>query len=405
MNPDARLQRYLDAIAIALIHVNRGAAMRAYCTALLLPSGRKNIELMAARVMPDQAQAKHQSLHHLVAKAGWRDEAVLAVVLELVLPAMQRRAKLRTWLLDSIELPKQGTHSVGVARQAGQHSGKVQNMQVAVSLSVATGRTSVPVAYRLFLPHAWTDDPVRRSAAGIPDEVVFQTKAAIALQHIRRAMAAGIPAGVVLGGLDYGGADIRSALDEFGLPYALAVHPSTGAHVPSGVSHGEGTVSVEELATVLSARTGQRVAWSEKGERVSSRFAATRVRPAYAGVPASLCPERWLLLEWPVADAGPTSYWLSSLPAKARLQELVRTVRSHGRSQQDIEELKAMGLGHYEGRGWRGFHHHATLCIASYGFLVSERCLLPAARRLTADQIALPERPRGLRTRRSPRLI
>src|ERR1700761_7901544 len=165
---EARLAAYLDAIAGVLGHAGRAASAQAYCTGLLLPGERNSIEPMAARLDPTHVQAQHQSLHHVVAQAAWDDAAVLAAVRAQVLPAIERHGPVLYWIVDDTSFPKQGTHSVGVARQYCGQLGKQDNCQVAVSLSVANDHASLPIAYQLFLPEAWANDPARRAKAGVP---------------------------------------------------------------------------------------------------------------------------------------------------------------------------------------------------------------------------------------------
>src|SRR3712207_2785428 len=156
---EARFAAHLDEIASVLGHAGRAAAARAYCTGLLLPGGRKSVEPMAARIEPGRVQARHQSLHHVVAKAEWDDAAALAAVRRLVLPALERHGPVRYWMVDDTGFPKQGEHSVGVTRQYCGQLGKQDNCQVAVSLSVANDHASLPIAYRLYLPETWAGDP------------------------------------------------------------------------------------------------------------------------------------------------------------------------------------------------------------------------------------------------------
>src|ERR671933_1062097 len=184
---EARSAAYLDAIAAVLGRADRAAAARAYCTGLLLPGERKSIEPMAARLAPERVQAAHQSLHHLVAQAEWDDAALLRAVRDLVLPTVERHGPVRYWIVDDTGFPKKGKHSVGVARQYCGELGKQDNCQVAVSLSVANDRASLPVAYRLYLPNEWAEDPARRRKAGGPEEIGFETKPAIALGQPRPA--------------------------------------------------------------------------------------------------------------------------------------------------------------------------------------------------------------------------
>src|SRR3954451_9298328 len=202
---EARLEAYLDAIVGGLGHVRRAASARAYCTGLLLPGARKSIEAMAARLVTAHVQAKHQSLHHVVAQADWDDAAMLAAVRAQVLPAIERHGPVCYWIIDDSSFPKQGEHSVGVARQYCGELGKQDNCQVAVSLSVANDHASLPIAYQLYLPEGWAADPQRRTKAGVPEEIGFETKTAIALKQLRAAREEGVPAGVGLGGGGYGG--------------------------------------------------------------------------------------------------------------------------------------------------------------------------------------------------------
>src|SRR3954453_15754738 len=207
---EERFGNYVERLGDVLGHADRRAPLRAYCTGLLLPGERKSVEPMAARLDPARVGAAHQSLHHFVAKAAWDDAALLRAVRDHVLPALLERGPIRAWLVDDTGLPKKGKLSVGVARQYCGQLGKRENCQVAVTLSVATEHASLPVAYRLYLPEAWAGDPARRALAGVPEEVTFATKPAIALDQIGRALAAGVPPG--------GGGDRRRVRQRHGLP-------------------------------------------------------------------------------------------------------------------------------------------------------------------------------------------
>src|ERR1700760_4408049 len=230
---EARLAAYLDAIAGVLGHAGRTASAQAYCTGLLLPGERKSIEPMAARLDPTHVQAKHQSLHHVVAQAEWDDAAVLAAVRAQVLPAIERHGPVLYWIVDDTSFPKQGTHSVGVARQYCGQLGKQDNCQVAVSLSVANDYASLPIAYQLFLPEVWANDQPRRDKAGVPAAIGFETKTAIALGQLRQALAAGVPVGIVLGDPAYGDeTDFRVGVSDLGLPYLLGVRSGTSVWAP-----------------------------------------------------------------------------------------------------------------------------------------------------------------------------
>src|SRR5712672_4478055 len=180
-----RFAAYLDSLAQAAEHADRNVPLKSYCTGLLLPGERKSVEPMAARLAGSNVRRMHQSLHHVVADAPWSDEAVLDRCLDFVLPAMLRQEPVVAWVVDDTGFPKKGQESVGVARQYCGQVGKQDNCRVAVSLSVATWSSSMPIAYRLYLPKEWAEDSERREKTEVPKEVEFQTKPEIALDQIR----------------------------------------------------------------------------------------------------------------------------------------------------------------------------------------------------------------------------
>src|SRR6201986_133551 len=186
---DAHFNSYFDALVAELGHADRAAPFQSYCTGLLLSGERKSVEPMAARLEPERVQAKPQAMHHVVAKADWSDATVLSAVRAQVLPAIERHGAITAWIIDDSGFPKKGTHSVGVARQYCGQRGKQDNCQVAVSLSLANHHASLPAMYRLYLPKEWADDPARRKIAGVPDDILFQTKPEIALPQLRQAVA------------------------------------------------------------------------------------------------------------------------------------------------------------------------------------------------------------------------
>jgi SRSO17 transposase len=422
---EARFATYVDAITMVLGHADRAAPLRSYCAGLLLPGDRKSVEPMAARVEPERVRAAHQSLHHFVAKADWSDDAVLSVVRAQVLPAIERRGAIRAWIIDDTGVPKKGTHSVGVARQYCGQLGKQDNCQVAVTLSVANDHASLPVAHHLYLPRPWANDPARRARAGVPDEVTFQTKAEIALAQIRAALQAGITPATVLADAGYGAdTEFRDGITALGLSYVVGVQ-STISLWPPGVMplppkkwSGNGRppslirrddkrkpVSAKQLAIGLPARAWRRVSWREgTNATLTSRFAAIRVRPAHRDYNRTTPrPEEWCLIEWPKGEPEPTKYWLSTLPTRMSRRALVDITKVRWRIERDYQDLKQeLGLGHYEGRGWRGFHHHATLCIAAYGFLIIERAALPPSGERNTSFLQKSRVPGSYRPRGAP---
>jgi SRSO17 transposase len=415
-----RFGAYVERLAHTLGHADRREPLRGYLTGLVLPGARKSVEPMAALLAPERVRQTHQSLHHLVADAPWQDEAVLQAVREYALAALEKRGPIQAWIVDDTGIPKKGRHSVGVARQYCGQLGKRDNCQVAVTLAVAHEAASLPIAYQLYLPEQWASDRARRRQAGVPEQLGFVTKPKIALSQITAAVAQGVPVGVVLADAAYGNdSQFRAGLAALGLQYVVGVQRTTtvwpqgsvprvprsyrgcgrppkllrrnGAHRPQ---------AVRELALRLAPSAYRPVTWREgSAGLLRSRFAALRVRCAHRDYRRTVPHgEQWLLIEWPRGSAEPTKYWLANLPAATTLKGLVRLAKLRWRIEHDFRELKQeLGLNHFEGRSWRGFHHHATLCIAAYGFLVAERCAFFPADRLRRQTISAPRdfRPRG----------
>jgi len=414
---EARFVAYVDALAAVLGREDRAEPLKDYCTGLLMPGERKSVEPIAAVVAPSRVSAKHQSLLHLVGQAAWSDTAVLDKVRQLVAPAIEAQGGIEAWIVDDTGFAKKGVHSVGVARQYCGRLGKTDNCQIAVTLSIANHAASLPIAYRLYLPEDWAQDAARRQKAHVPDDVKFQTKPEIALDQIRAALAAGVAPGVLLADAGYGVDGVfRSGVTALGLTYAvgvqstLSVWPPGMEPLPPAPWSGRGRqpsrvrrdadhapVCAKKLATELAREAWRTVSWREgSNETLSSRFAAVRIRPASRDWKRSTPhPCEWLLIEWPEGEKEPTKYWLSTLPENVSLEALVDTAKLRWRIERDYEELKSeLGLAHFEGRGWRGFHHHATLCIAAYGFLIRERAAIPPSALRRRQTTPLPARPR-----------
>jgi len=420
---ESRFVSYVEGLVSVIGHADRAKPLLDYCQGLLLPCERKSVEPMAAVTAPSRVAAQHQSLLHFVGEAPWSDEQVLAKVRGQVLPAIERHGPVEAWIIDDTGFAKKGRHSVGVAHQYCGELGQAGNCQVAVTLSIANHHASLPVGYRLYLPKEWAEDRARRKKAGVPEGVVFKTKTAIALDQVQAAYAAGIAGGVVLMDGAYGcDTELRSGISALGLSYAASIPSSTTVWPPGReplppkpyVGHGRRPtrlrrdsthkpVSVKMLALGLPKKSWRTIRWREgSNDWLHSRFARVQVRPAHDDdrrhTPR---PHEWLLIEWPIGEREPTRYWLSTLPEDIAFDRLVDLAKLRWRIERDYQELKQeVGLGHYEGRGWRGFHHHATLCIAAYGYLISERETIPPSGPRTAAQrqmLALPEghRPRG----------
>ena len=375
---ELRFASYVEALTAALGHADRAVPFRSYCTGLLLPGERKSVEPIAARVEPGRVQAAHQSLHHFVAKAEWSDEAVLAAVRARVLPIIEQRGGVRAWMIDDTAIPKKGTHSVGVARQYCGQLGKQDNCQVAITLSLAGDHASLPIAHRLYLPQAWADDPARRARAGVPEDVVFRTKPQIALDQIRAALEAGVPPGVLLADAGYGiDTAFRDGITELSLHYIVGIRSSTSLWPPG--------------MAPLPPKT-----WSGRGRPPSLVGRDSENRPSPRA-------EEWFVIEWPADEPEPTKYWLSTLPADITRRAMIDLAKLRWRIERDYQDLKQeLGFGQYEGRGWRGFHHHATLCIAAYGFLIAERGAFPPSAGNRPAPVKIPAIPENYRPRGAP---
>jgi SRSO17 transposase len=426
MNAAERFDSYMEHLSEALGHVDRHAGLRGYCTGLMLPLSRKSVEPMAARVDPMHASARHQALHHFVAKADWSDTQMLRRVCQWVMPKMDF-SQGGWWIIDDTGFPKKGRHSVGVTRQYCGVLGKQDNCQVAVSISLASNQGSLPVAWQLYLPEDWAADPERRAKAGVPEAIRFATKTQIALRQLRTLLDEGAPRYCVLADAGYGVDNaFRQSLSDMGLFYAVGV---TSAVVvwPPGVQplppkHYSGVgrppvvprrtatlqpMSVKALPMSLPPAAFQVITWREgTNTPLRERFAAVRVRHAGGNVgKARLRPEQWLLIEWPEKDQEPSKYFLSTLPEDITIDELVSVAHQRWRIERDYQDLKQdFGLGHYEGRGWRGFHHHAALSIAAYGFLMAERLIAdkPVGSKKNFIERQVPTLPEDYISRGSP---
>ena len=345
------------------------------------------------------------------------------MVLHRPIETTKQNGSVVAWIVDDTGFVKKGTHSVGVVRQYCGQVGKQENCRIAVSLSVATEQVSLPIAWRLYLPEIWAKDRKRRQEAGIPKEIWFATKPTIALEQIRKAVEEEVTPAPVLADAAYGNDNrFREGLSELRLAYVVGIQGTTtvgrSGEAPLSAKRWKGRgrppkllrrdnqhqpVSVKQLAQSLAASAWGNVSWREgTQQRFCSRFAALRVRVAHRDYWRSeLRAEEWLLIEWPRGESEPTKYWLSTLPADSKLVDLVKLAKHRWIIERDYEELKQeLGLGHYEGRGWRGFHHHGTMCVAAYGFLVAERSRFsPSARAgqldLRTQKIPPDFRPRG----------
>lgn len=420
---ESRFADYLGELAQVLGHKDREEPLRAYLAGLCLPGERKSIEPIAARVDPRRVRARHQSLHHFVSNAPWDEGAVLRVARDRVLDQMERHGAVAAWIVDDTGIPKKGRYSVGVTRQYCGVLGKQDNCQVAVSVTLANEAVSVPAAYRLYLPESWVEDRRRRKAAGIPDDVTFEKKWQIALAQITELRREELPAAPVVTDAGYGVVTaFRDGLTALRMPYIVGVTKETTVWAPGteplpparrrGVgrphtrirrSKNRRPIPIDALARDVPASAWKMVSWRQgtRGQ-MRSRFAFLRVRPAHRDelrtAPRAI---EWLIIEWPKGEKEPTKLWLSTMPSDTPADQLVRLAKIRWRIERDYQELKdEIGLDHFEGRGWRGFHHHGALCIAAYAFLAAERARLSPPEPLSFLRAA--PIPKGFKPRGSP---
>ena len=373
-----RLERYFQRIGDVLGEESRRGSFALYAMGLLGDAERKSVEPLAARACPDprRVDALHQRLLHFAVDSKWSDRDVRRAAAQYALEAMTSREPVEVWIVDDTGFLKQGKHSVGVQRQYTGSAGKVTNCQIGVSLSVATRTEHLPLDFELYLPEGWANDEARRREARIPPDVAFKTKPQLALQMIERAVQDGVPPGLVLADTAYGtSSQFRARLRSLGLHYAVAVDPQTTVCLLDEKGYPQGDApSVLDLALRIHERGGFRRCTWRKGtqEDLSARFALRRV--IAAGVPQREQEPLWLLIEWRDDEAEPANSFLISLPGPRTKKQLIRRVMQRWRTERVYEDLKGeLGLDHYEGRRFPGWHHHVSVALCCYAFIVAER--------------------------------
>jgi SRSO17 transposase len=395
---DRDLGGFIESMVDGMGRPERRRAMGSYIVGLLLDGERKSVQPMAARLVDDSSEieAMRQRLQQAVCVASWSDSELLARLAKKVdreLPAVE------ALVIDDTGFPKKGKFSVGVARQYSGTLGRVDNCQVAVSVHLAGELGSACIGMRLFVPEAWTNDVARRRSVGIPAEVEYEKKWQIALTLVDEALTAGVRRHVVLADAGYGDStEFRDGLTARELPYVVGVMgshcvwlPGVEPTLPNRALSKPGRpltraraelepIAIERYALELGLANYRRITWREGSRgKQSSRFVARRIRSAERrtkGRPPG--DQEWLLCEWPDSQPAPTKFYFSSLPANTSFKALVRAARLRWRVERDYQELKQeIGLDHFEGRTWRGFHHHAALCAVAHAFLALQRALFP----------------------------
>lgn len=391
-----RLRAYLDTIGEELGNDSRRSSFAIYAMGILGDGERKSVEPMAARACADpaRAEAAHQSLLHFVSNSNWSDEAVRRIAATHALDALTAHEPIETWIVDDTGMLKQGDASVGVQRQYTGSAGKVTNCQIAVSLTVATAHEHAPIDVQLYMPQSWTDDEKRRESVRVPTDLTFKTKPQMALEMMKRARKNRVPKGVVLADAGYGtSGEFRDGIRALKLNYAVGVNPQTSVWlVGRDGTWSQGAASVRDFA-LASEELGEfrRCAWREgTNATLSARFAAMRVVPAseHDKRPPKEREELWLLVEWRDGESEPANYFLSSLNKRMTKKQLIRIVMQRWRTERVYEDLKGeLGFDHFEGRSYPGWHHHVSVVLSCYAFVVSERVrrFPPSARRSRSD--------------------
>jgi len=389
-----RLEAYFDRLGAVLGTDGRRASFATYATGLLGNGERKSMEPIAALACPNPAtvDAAHQSLLHFVGKGCWSDARVRQEAAGYALSEVVRRAPIESWIIDDTGFLKQGRHSVGVQRQYTGSAGKVTNCQVGVSLSLASRTAHLPIDFELYLPKSWTEDRDRRREVHIPEALVFETKPQLALKMIRRAVADGMPKGVVNADAAYGDSSaFRKGIRNLSLDYAVGVSSTTKVWLTDSLDRRRGApLAVAELAD-RRMHSFRRITWREgTKERLSARFVLERVVPYHDdGIAPSVREDVWLLMEWEDDKPKPNKFHFINLPpGKRSARNIVRIIKQRWRTERVYEDMKGeIGLDHFEGRSFPGWHHHISVALSCYAYVVAEqaRRFPPSARKAPRD--------------------
>jgi SRSO17 transposase len=376
-----RLTEYFDTIGRILDHEKRRASFALYAVGLLGDGERKSMEPIAARTCPDpdRIDAVHQRIHHFLVDSAWSDHEVRRAAARYAIGEMTTSEAISSWIIDDTGMLKQGKHSVGVQRQYTGSAGKITNCQIAVSLTVATPSEKLPIDFELYLPASWTEDAGKRKEARIPAGVTFKTKLALAIDMMRRAIEDGVPRGVVLADCFYGDEPFfRNGVRSLGLHYAVEVKSDNRVRRVDtrGYPRGE-PLTVAALAGTLGRKRFRRVTWREGAKhRLSARFAFRRVIPAYqkrADDPKQR-EAVWLIVERTDDESEPCKYYFAVVPKDWSRKRLVRLIKERWKTERVYEDLKGeLGFDHFEGRRFPGWHHHVSVALCCYAFVVAER--------------------------------
>ena len=397
------IRRYFEnVIGVELRAKRQRASFAAYALGLLGEGDRKSCEPIAARAAWGETEAERvveaaraqDRLLHFLGNSPWKDGPVRLAAARYAIEEFEKSAPVTTWIVDDTGFPKQGVHSAGVQRQYSGTLGKTGNCQVGVSLSVATRDEHLPIDFELYLPESWMEDPVRRQEARIPVLAVFQTKIELAIGMIERAKLNGIPGDIVLADSAYGmSALFREAVRCEGMDFGVAVQSSARVWTldSTGRRQNEPT-RVDKLAASLGRSAFRRVTWRDGTKRrMSSTFCFRRVKVEQDdGQTTAQREQVWLVMEWPEEEKTASKFMLTSLGRRMSKKQMVRVLMERWRTEQAYEEMKGeLGLDHFEGRSYPGWHHHVSVVLSCYAFVVAERRRLftPSGEKARSDAL------------------
>jgi SRSO17 transposase len=376
----ARLEQFFGRIGSHLKDRRKRESFAMYAFGILGDGERKSAEPIAARACadPEQTRHVHDKLLHFLGRSTWDDQAVRLEAARYAIEAVQRREVVTTWIVDDTGFLKQGKHSVGVQRQYTGSAGKITNCQVGVSLAVATSCEQIPVDFELYLPSCWIEDRQRRREARIPDSRTFKTKVQLALEMIERAKDNSVPGDILLADSAYGDStDFRNGVRQLGFDFAVGVLPTLGVVRLDRFDriHAK-RESVSDLVAALPRKAFRRLTWRDgTRNKLRSRFSFVRVKTTHNdGIALADREPQWLVAEWLECESKPTKFVLTTLPRRMSHKQIVRILKERWRTERMYEDLKGeLGLDHFEGRSFPGWHHHISVVLCCHAFVVAER--------------------------------
>jgi SRSO17 transposase len=376
----ARLEQFFGRVAIHLKDVRKRESFAMYAFGILGDGERKSAEPIAARACADPSQTNnvHSKLLYFLGQSAWDDRAVRVEAARYAINAVEKREPVTTWIVDDTGFLKQGTHSVGVQRQYTGSAGKVTNCQIGVSLAVATSTEQIPVDFELYLPETWAEDPTLRAEAKIPESVTFKTKIELALEMIERAALAEIPGEIILADGAYGASsDFRNTVRMLGFDFGVGIQSNVRVVRLDRRDRARGeAMTVLDLTMALGRTAFRKVTWRHGSKaKLSSQFCFVRVKTMHDdGLPVADREPVWLVAEWLAGEDKPTKFILTTLPRRMSRKQIVRIFKERWRTERMYEDLKGeLGLDHFEGRSFTGWHHHVSVVLCCYAFVVSER--------------------------------